>query len=535
MSAAAASVPPEAVDILVVGAGPTGLGAASRLAMHGHADWALIDSFPEAGGLASTDVTPEGFLFDVGGHVIFSHYAYFDNLLDTACGTGADSWNELQRVSYVWLKNRWVAYPFQNNLSALDPADQVACLTGVVDATIASALAQSKPKNFDEWIIRVMGAGIADLFMRPYNFKVWACPTTEMQCEWLGERVATVDIKVALKNVIYKIEAGNWGPNATFRFPTAGGTGGIWKRVAALLPKERQFYNQSVVALDADAKEVTLASGRKIKYNKLLSTMGLDSTLAMVGKPELGDGLVYSSTHVIGIGIRGEMPHGTKCWLYFPEDDCPFYRATVFSNYAKANCPADDALLPTICLGNGSPASSGEAKPGPYWSLMLEVAESARWKPVDSSPTKLGDQTFPRVVLESLLGSVNTKMIAPDCEVVSLYHRRFDHGYPTPSLHRDAAVKRALPYLRGKDIWSRGRFGSWKYEVGNQDHSCMLGVEAVDNILFGTKEITLDSPDTVNAPGGKNMDLKFALPAAAAGGAGAPAVVAAAPPVPPSA
>lgn len=38
----------------------------------------------EAGGLACTDETPEGFLFDMGGHVIFSHYQYFDELLDTA-------------------------------------------------------------------------------------------------------------------------------------------------------------------------------------------------------------------------------------------------------------------------------------------------------------------------------------------------------------------------------------------------------------------------------------------------------------------
>lgn len=68
---------------------------------------------PEAGGLACTDVTPEGFLFDMGGHVIFSHYEYFDELLDTALGSGPESWNTLQRVSYVWLKNRWVAYPFQ--------------------------------------------------------------------------------------------------------------------------------------------------------------------------------------------------------------------------------------------------------------------------------------------------------------------------------------------------------------------------------------------------------------------------------------
>lgn len=61
---------------------------------------------PEAGGLACTDVTPEGFLFDMGGHVIFSHYQYFDELLDTAMGSGPEAWNTLERVSYVWLKNR---------------------------------------------------------------------------------------------------------------------------------------------------------------------------------------------------------------------------------------------------------------------------------------------------------------------------------------------------------------------------------------------------------------------------------------------
>lgn len=30
-------------------------------------------------------------------------------------------------------------------------------------------------------------------------------------------------------------------------------------------------------------------------------------------------------------------------------------------------------------------------------------------------------------------------------------------------------------------------FGAYKYEVANQDHSLMLGVECVDNIMFGTE------------------------------------------------
>jgi hypothetical protein len=72
--------------------------------------------------------------------------------------------------------------------------------------------------------------------------------------------------------------------------------------------------------------------------------------------------------------------------------------------------------------------------------------------------------------------------------------RRIEHGYPTPSVERDSALNKALPWLLEHGIWSRGRFGSYKYEVANQDHSLMLGVEAADNIMFGTKACCLLQP-----------------------------------------
>jgi protoporphyrinogen oxidase len=71
-----------------------------------------------------------------------------------------------------------------------------------VDATVANAGSKTAPKDFDEWIMRVMGEGIANIFMRPYNFKVWAVPTTKMQCGWLGERVATANVKKVVENVL---------------------------------------------------------------------------------------------------------------------------------------------------------------------------------------------------------------------------------------------------------------------------------------------------------------------------------------------
>ncbi|EFP80596.2 uncharacterized protein PGTG_06552 [Puccinia graminis f. sp. tritici CRL 75-36-700-3] len=65
---------------------------------HKNESYLLVDEQPEAGGLASTDVTHEGFLFDVGGHVIFSHYQYFDDMIREALPNDSD-WLTHQQIS----------------------------------------------------------------------------------------------------------------------------------------------------------------------------------------------------------------------------------------------------------------------------------------------------------------------------------------------------------------------------------------------------------------------------------------------------
>lgn len=63
----------------------------------------------------------------------------------------------------------------------LPKEDQVTAMEGLIDAAMECRVANTKPKDFDEWIVRQMGEGIADMFMRPYNYKVWAVPTTKVR------------------------------------------------------------------------------------------------------------------------------------------------------------------------------------------------------------------------------------------------------------------------------------------------------------------------------------------------------------------
>ncbi|KAK7996399.1 GTP-binding nuclear protein GSP1/Ran [Apiospora arundinis] len=483
------------VDVLVIGAGPTGLGAAKRLQQTNLASWLIVDSNETPGGLASTDMTPEGFLYDVGGHVIFSHYKYFDDCINEALPQESD-WYTHQRVSYVRFQDGWVPYPFQNNIAVLDPEERARCLEDLVDAALEARVRTpaDKPKNFDEWNIRNVGNRLNEIFMRPYNFKVWAVPTTKMNATWVGERVAAPNVKLLVRNAVLGKVAGGWGPNSTFRFPAHGGTGGIWIALANTLEAKKTRFGEkgTVTKVDADKKKVYLKDGTVVNYGSLISTMSVDHLANSMGDAKLQQmckPLFYSSTNVIGVGIRGERPSriGDKCWLYFVEDNCPFYRATIFSNYSPHNQPAADVKLATQQLASGEKPKSTEAQPGPYWSIMLEVSESS-YKPVRHE-TLLAD---------CIQGLVNTQLLAPDDEIVSTYVRRFDHGYPTPSVERDGALAEALPYLQDRKILSRGRFGAWKYEVGNQDHSFMQGVEAVDNVISGGIELTLNNPDFVN-------------------------------------
>jgi hypothetical protein len=152
--------------------------------------------------------------------------------------------------------------------------------------------------------------------------------------------------------------------------------------------------------------------------------------------------------------------------MYFPEPTSPHYRVTVFSNYSPHNVPDG----------------------GEYWSLMAEVCESPA-KPVDATS-----------LVEDVIGAFRRDgLIGADTAVVSRWHHREEHGYPTPFLGRDEVLRAIRPALEARRLFSRGRFGAWKYEVSNQDHSFMQGVELVDRLVFGEAETTLDEPDVANS------------------------------------
>ena len=438
--------------VVIIGAGPTGLGAGYRLRELGYDNFLMLEASDHVGGLASSETSANGFIYDIGGHVLFSHYEYFDRLFDKLLG---DEYQLLLRESWVWMCDRFLPYPFQNNIKYLPKEVVLECLMGVIEAQ-KQPLDVARFHNFEELIHGVFGAGIAKHFMMPYNFKVWAHPPRMMNKEWIGERVAMVDIQRVLGNVILDRDDAGWGPNSTFKYPLHGGTGGLFERLQPYVADNLRL-EAPVASIDIDRKEVVLQDGSREPYDILMNTTPLDLLVrSMTGDvPEdarcQASRLRHSGSYIVGVGINQPSP-SKKCWMYFPESNSPFYRVTYLSNYSPEVVP--DASR--------------------NYSLLAEISHS-EFKPVDRDT----------VVEDTIRGMINTRLLAEGdrADIVDTHVIERDYTYPTPSLERDEALRTLHPWLESRDIYSRGRFGAWRYEVGNMDHSVAQGVEWVNRIV----------------------------------------------------
>jgi protoporphyrinogen oxidase len=448
--------------IVIIGAGPAGLGAAHRLHEIGYANWILYEKSDHVGGHAASHVDERGFLWDEGGHVIFSHYPYFDRLIDETLGNEV---HECVRESWIVCGDSWVPYPFQNNLRHMPKEVQVRCLLGAAQAAANGNAAHCE--NFRDWILATFGEGIAEAFMFPYNRKVWTTPLEHMSNSWIAERVSVVDFKRLLENLVYERDDVGWGPNSKFKFPLHGGTGEIYRRVAQLFEGKVRI-GKKLVEVDSARRTVSFADGTGDSYDVLISTVPLD-LLAQMLKPvrtEMLDAAAQlEHNHLLIMGLGLEKPIETsKCWIYFSDAEMPAYRGTFFSHYSPFNVPDGDTSR--------------------YSSLMCEASISG------------GESVDPEVALDqTTTGLIRAGILEADDRnrVVSRYHRFVDYSYPIPTLERDRALAVLQPTLLNQNIYSRGRFGAWRYEIGNMDHAVMMGVEAVNHALRGEKESVFHS------------------------------------------
>ena len=138
------------VDYLIIGAGPTGLGASNRLQELGVHNFLILESNSHVGGLSASFKDSAGFTWDMGGHILFSKYHYFNQLMDELMGADL---LEHKRRALIRLEGGWIDYPLQDNIAQLSADLSQECLQGIIRARSDNRIAH----NFKEWFKTLLG------------------------------------------------------------------------------------------------------------------------------------------------------------------------------------------------------------------------------------------------------------------------------------------------------------------------------------------------------------------------------------------
>ena len=201
------------------------------------------------GGLCRT-YWKDGFGFDLGGHILFSKHQHVNDLITDLLG---DNVNHCRRANKILFEDRYVKYPFENDLGALDKQDTYECLIDYLRNE------SPEPTNFEEWAYFTFGRAIADKYLLPYNRKIWKIEPREMGMEWVG-RVPKPPIEDVVKSAL-GIETEGYTHQVNFRYPLHGGFEALVK--AMVKPAATLHLNTPVRSITRRAKAWIVSDGRR--------------------------------------------------------------------------------------------------------------------------------------------------------------------------------------------------------------------------------------------------------------------------------
>jgi protoporphyrinogen oxidase len=389
---------------------------------------------------------------------MFSNDAYVLDLYKTLLGENVHWQN---REAWVYSKNVFTRYPFQGALHGLPPEVLKECLIGAIEArfgpikkeaaagSVAGVIAkpQQPPRNFEAFIYKVWGAGVAKHFAIPYNRKLWAVPLHEMETSWLGGRVPLPDLEEMIEGALQPV-AKPQGPNARFGYPLRGGFQALMNGFLPLLKGPLQL-NAQVVAVSPSRRSVTLEDGRTYGYDTLISTLPLPKLVEAMGEeaPDHVRAAAQSLRHVsvrcVNLGI-GRENLTDKHWIYYPED-------TVFHRI--------------FVQGNASPHCNA---PGGF-GLTCEITYSD-YKPLPCEGQALIDRC--------IADCIRVGMIRADDPVWAANEVDMPYAYVVYDHARAQHVDTIRRWVSHAHILLAGRYSEWEYY--NSDHAFVAGRKAAE-------------------------------------------------------
>ncbi len=428
--------------LVIIGAGLTGLSTAYHLEKQGFFDYVLFEKESAVGGLCRS-INQDGFTFDFTGHLLHASDPYFQSFLANLIGM--QQLNIIDRKSFIYSHERYTRYPYQINLFGLPDDIIVECIEGFAQRKKS----RKPPVSFYEWVLQNFGAGIARNFFFPFQRKIFDYDLKKVSPTWMSRFVPQTSLNQMIAGAI-KDNLSTIGYNAQFFYPKSGGIQ-YWINAIRNALHNPIHTGHAVKQVDLVEKIVHFDNGHAEQFDYLITTMPLDILIkCLKEKPSTTFNhalkhLVCNSVINFNLGVV-DQNLSDKHWIYFPEQQFPFYRIGFPHNFATSMVP------------KGTSSLYGE------FSYINKTKEEC---------SNLLAQSLTAV--KKLL-SIEDKHIITE-KVISIAH-----AYVIYNFWREKHLPSLLAQLQEHDVYSIGRYGGWKYS--SMQEAVLDGKKIAETITF---------------------------------------------------
>ncbi len=439
---------PMTEQTMILGAGLAGLSAAY------HSGFPLFEMRQRPGGTADS-ISEQGFVFDLGIHVLQSREPYFLKLLETL---GVPLVTH-KRSAWIYSHGSYCLYPFQVNTSHLPWRVRLRCVLGFL-----TRQRSARPRNYEEWLVRNFGPGFSENFLIPYARKFWGVSPREMTFEWTGERVPQPKLLHILKGM-FRDQDTNMGTNPYFQYPTTAGAG-FGAIASALAAKIDPIAHGHRATFIDPVRRVIHFNGGEIRrtYDHLISTLPLPELIRIIPDAPASvlravHRLAFNSIAFVNLAVdRAGL--SDKHWIHMPGPETPIFRMSFPSNFGRGMNPKGTSTLQAeISYDRKDPPEPGD--------LLRRVrADLVRFGILR------GDD---RILFEDVAFQ--------------------EYGYVIYDHAREEALREIQSYLKPLRIHTCGRYGEWKYLWSDQ--SILSGKLAAQRVVRQKGRIPVASENLV--------------------------------------
>ena len=401
------------VNNLIIGGGISGLTLANYIT-----DYIIVEKDSSLGGYARTHYVDD-YIWDYAGH--FFHFktdefkSMFINSMDK------NDYIIKNKNTYIYFEDKLIDYPFQMNIHELPKDKFIDCLYDLFNKQEKEVYT-----NFLDMLYGKFGVSITEMFLKPYNEKLYATDLTKLDKDAMGRFFPYANITEIINNMK---NHSNTSYNNTFMYPKKGAQV-IVNKLCEKVDMNKVMLNTSVTSIDLNKKEATLSNGETVSYNNLVNTIPFNKFLNLLNIQEytsFSNELSYNKVLVFNLGFDKKSTYNNTDWIYFPDKNINFYRAGFYDNILST-----DKLSMYIEIGYSKESIIDESTINKELSLTLDNLKKC----------KIIDDTFKLVKYESII---------------------MDPAYVHIDTEHDKKVKQIINELEKDNVYSVGRYGSWTY------------------------------------------------------------------------